>query len=573
MATFQCAVVIINVTKHDKITCGLNLPPIATYNMRSVFPKISNLKDDILERSLDCVFLVEIWQKKENKMHQYEIEKMLEMNGLKYISTVRPTGWGGAAILVNQEKFSLEQLNISIPHNLEVIWGLLKVKAENAYYKKIIVCSFYSPPKSRKNSKLTDHLVTTLHMLKTQYPDCPIILGADKNDMDIKPLLNCGLKLRNIVDLPTRQGKILDILLLNIPQLYNCPIIIPPVPCDDPTSGKPSDHSVPVSYPHTDRSKPPARRYKTVTTRPLSVTGMTQFGNWIVREPLKFTKDDILPSSANPSPSLSPSNHAKMLEDLLTKKLDEFLPQKIFKVSSQDKKFINFELKKLHRQKQRQYQKNGKCEKYDQLKATFDVKYREASAIFLRDKVDSLKECEPGKAYKILKNMGAQPGDCEDNHTFSLPNHLANNLSDQQSAECIADHFASISNEYKPLDLTLLPDRVKIRLSSKSTPPTISEYECYEKLVKANKPQSGVPGDLPAKVVKEHSVELAGPLHSLLNNIVQTATWPTQWKMEYVTPIGKIPLPETEDDLRPIALTAFFSKVMESFIVMWRNEG
>ena len=36
--------------------------------------------------------------------------------------------------------------------------------------------------------------------------------------------------------------------------------------------------------------------------------------------------------------------------------------------------------------------------------------------------------------------------------------------------------------------------------------------------------------------------------------------------------IGKIPLPETEDDLRPISLTAFFSKVTEHFVVMWLLE-
>ena len=131
---------------------------------------------------------------------------------------------------MNQEKFCLEKMNITIPHNLEVIWGTLKVKSEDAFYKKIIVCSFYSPPKSRKNSKLTDHLVSTLHMLRAQYPDWPIIMGADKNDMDIRPLLNCGLKLRQTVDLPSRQGKILDILLMDIPQCYNSPVIVPPVP-------------------------------------------------------------------------------------------------------------------------------------------------------------------------------------------------------------------------------------------------------------------------------------------------------------------------------------------------------
>lgn len=100
----------------------------------------------------------------------------------------------------------------------------------------------------------------------------------------------------------------------------------------------------------------------------------------------------------------------------------------------------------------------------------------------------------------------------------------------------------------------------------------VSEFECYEKILKAKKPQSGVPGDLPAEIVKQFSVELAGPLHKLLNKIVQSAQWPQQWKIEYITPIGKVPLPETEDDLRPISLTQFNSKVMEHFIVMWLIE-
>ena len=103
----------------------------------------------------------------------------------------------------------------------------------------------------------------------------------------------------------------------------------------------------------------------------------------------------------------------------------------------------------------------------------------------------------------------------------------------------------------------------------KFTPPIISEYECYKKLLKAKKPKSGVPGDLPPKIIKEFSVELAKPLEELFNRITQSGRWPQQWKTEFTTPIGKIPVPESEDDLRPISLTPFLSKVMEHFVVMW----
>ena len=47
------------------------------------------------------------------------------------------------------------------------------------------------------------------------------------------------------------------------------------------------------------------------------------------------------------------------------------------------------------------------------------------------------------------------------------------------------------------------------------------------------------------------------------------AKWPTSWKQEFGTPLQKVPEPQTEDDLRIISLTAFFSKVMEKFVVEW----
>ena len=78
--------------------------------------------------------------------------------------------------------------------------------------------------------------------------------------------------------------------------------------------------------------------------------------------------------------------------------------------------------------------------------------------------------------------MGAQPGDCADDNTFTLPQHQEFNLTDQQCADSIAEHFAAISNEYLPLSMDLLPERVKVKLENKAAPPVISEYECYKKL-------------------------------------------------------------------------------------------
>ena len=137
-------------------------------------------------------------------------------------------------------------------------------------------------------------------------------------------------------------------------------INIPPVPCDNPDDGVPSDHWVPVCYPHTDRYNPPLRSFRTVTYRPLPEENVCKFGQWITAETFKCIDD-----------KLSPSEHAEQLQQLLLIKLDELCPVQTMKISAQDKPFINKELKVLNRQKQREWIKKGKSAKYNKLAAEY----------------------------------------------------------------------------------------------------------------------------------------------------------------------------------------------------------
>ena len=345
---------------------------------------------------------------------------------------------------------------------------------------------------------------------------------------------------------------------MNTFKYYNSPIIAPPIKPDDPDSGKPSDHSVPVCIPHTDRYSRPVRTYRLQKYRPLPDSSLAMFGDWIMGEEW----DSI-------SESLSPTEQVAKFEEVTQEKLNLFCPEKTIKMNSQDKVWITSELKKIHRLKSREYIKRGKSEKYKALYKQFDTKFKLEAEKYMRKNIDELKETDPGHAYRILKKMGAQPGDCSETNSFSLPNHEAEGLSAEQSAERIAQHFAEISQQFPPLSLSLLPDRVKTKLKNKSRPPVIEDYEVYNMIKSAKKPKSGVPGDLPRRITKEFAPELAKPVGRIIRSIARTGQWPTQWKLESVTPIGKIPIPESEDDLRPISLTAFFSKVTEHFVVMW----
>ena len=389
------------------------------------------------------------------------MERMLEMNGLKCISRARQDKRGGGiALVVNQELFSCHRLEVSTPKNIETIWGLVKSR-NGGFLKEFIVCSFYSPPGKGRNTKMIDHIVGTLQVLCIQYPDSGIFICGDKNSMDLKPILNCGLKLKQVVDKPTRNGKVLDVIITNISKFYNSPIIVPPLSPDDPQSGKESDHFVPVIIPHTDKFIPPIRNYKVIKYRPLPAEGIRKFGQWITSE--SWNELNLINL---------PTDQVISFQTLLSTKLDECCPSKSVKIGSQDKPWINADLKKIHRQRNREYCKNGKSLKYQTLNKEFETKYKKAAGKYLNKNVCDLIESNPSKAYSTLKKLGAQPGDCTDeSNTFSLPDHEKLGLSPEQSAELIADHFANISSMYPPLSIDALPDRVKKIIGNKSEAP------------------------------------------------------------------------------------------------------
>ena len=54
----------------------------------------------MLEREISLALLSEVWEQSQNKKHKFEIEKLCQMDGLKYISTPRVSykRGGGAAI-------------------------------------------------------------------------------------------------------------------------------------------------------------------------------------------------------------------------------------------------------------------------------------------------------------------------------------------------------------------------------------------------------------------------------------------------------------------------------------------
>ena len=309
----------ITVRRNNRLAKSAYLPVISVSNIRSLMPKFETYIQDLNERQITLSLLTEIWEQPGKRKHKFNVEKMLHMYGYQYISTPRPPTkrGGGAAIVASVEKFSLEKIEISIPHSLEICWGLLRPKTENQKeITEIIVVSFYSPPKSRKKAKLLDHLITTFNILLTKYPRAGVVIGADKNDLNISSLLMGIPRVKQIVTQNTYKDKILDIIITNLHQLYTEPQIVPPVPPDDPNKGAPSDHSVPVAWPVSNQTQCQPRQYKVVQFRPLPPEGVEKFGDWIISEDWKCLDEG------------TPTEQVKKMESKFENKMDESFPMK-----------------------------------------------------------------------------------------------------------------------------------------------------------------------------------------------------------------------------------------------------
>ena len=439
-------------------------------------------------------------------------------------------------------------------------WGLLKPRQVTGPISRIICCAFYSPPNSKKKTKLIEHLSSVLQDLLLDHTSAAVIISGDRNDLSINRLLSVDPNLRQIVKHFTHGTKILDVILTNIGMFYNEPIIVDPIPVDDPTKGVPSDHRGVVVNPIVDAAHPPQRTKRTKVFRIMPDSLINKFGEKICNMSWDFLTSE-----------LSSTELTEQFQSTMSLMIDNSFPQKTMTMTDSDQPWVTQDLKRLKRVRSREFCRHGRSPRYARLKNEFEVKETDAVKKYTDKIIEEVRNGSKSSCYKALRKLGVRAGDVKD-EIFTLPEHIKKNLSEQESVEQIADYFSNISQEYEPLNIEDLPPNVRHAiLSAKDDPdiPILEPHEVYEKIMKTKKPASILKGDIPKKLVQLFAPEMALPVSKIYNKITKTAEYPRQWVEESQFPIGKVHPPSSEDDLRPISKTFFYSKVYESFIGEW----
>ena len=158
----------------------------------------------------------------------------------------------------------------------------------------------------------------------------------------------------------------------------------------------------------------------------------------------------------------------------------------------------------------------------------------------------------------MAKHIGAVNMNSDSDIKVEALQHLDN----KQCADEIAEYFAQISNEYKPVNPMGLPCYLPAL-----QPPQVEQHIVYQRLKSLKATRSTLPIDIPNKLRRACSVELSEPVTDIINSSLTQGLYPKLWQQEWVTPVPKVTHPIK--DLRKISCTSDYSKIFESFLKDW----
>ena len=422
------------------------LPLCMMLNARSLYNKPDNFKNLLHQISPDISIISETWERE-----RQSLENLLSSQQFKIISHKRKKvnnrqPGGGCAIMYNQSRFKVTNLELKPPEGVEACWGLFSPIDVTPHHmvKKLVVGSIYSNPRSKFKVETADHIIQSIHYLRSKFDnEVSFLIGGDLNRLEIGPILDSYGALKQVISVATRQSATLSNIITDLGNLYHPPTTLPPLQLDEGKRGADSDHQVIVFAPISNAQYMKPRCKKIIVTRPLPQSGIIEYGKVMTSHKWKeiLNESDI---------DVKVSNFHKILRT----NLDKIFPEKIVKISTLDKKWMTPTLKALHRQVQREFFKHRQSDKWRQLKAKFKKKKRKAVKTFYQTFVKDLKVADPGSWYKMAKRLGA----VDQMNGNDICVEELEGLSKQESAETIAEHFSAVT-----LSLSIGATKTKLR--------------------------------------------------------------------------------------------------------------
>ena len=241
-------------------------------NARSLYNKADSFRNLLYQIGPDFVIVSETWERQKQSL-----DNLLSSAQYKVISHKREQinnrqPGGGCAVIYNDRRFNVKNIELDIPEGVEACWALFSPLDVTPHHKikKLVVGSIYVSPRSEFKDDTVEHIIQSIHYLRSKYDnDVSFLIGGDLNKLDIEPILDSYGALKQLISVPTRKSATLSNIITDLCNQYHPPTTLPPLQCDEGKKGKDSDHQIIIFAPVSNPNYLKPRVKKTIITRPL----------------------------------------------------------------------------------------------------------------------------------------------------------------------------------------------------------------------------------------------------------------------------------------------------------------
>ena len=275
--------------------------------------------------------------------------------------------------------------------------------------------------------------------------------------------------------------RLLDPIISSQGKFYQVPQILPPLDPDPDSNGKPSDHMMIVFTPISVINNKCSKKTKKITFRPINELGLQKMSEWLEKECWKQVLNE---KCANAK--------AEILQNLLLSTCNEFFPEKCRIISSNDQPYFTHKLSKLRRKKVREYNKHRRSSRWEHLEQIYQMELSKAKKNFYIKRIKSLRKSKPGKWYSEFKKLT----NFDQLKTEEMIVESIKDLPVTEQAECIADKFSEVANEYNKLET----GDIEIPEFGEEDISQFTETDVETVLSELDPNKSNVNADIPAKL-------------------------------------------------------------------------
>ena len=430
---------------------------------------------------------------------------------------------------------------------------------------KVVVITVYKSPST--DYKVFSQIFETLQFLVSKYAH--VIMLGDMNIDYLKkrePKFNFfnseivePLGLTQIIDKPTRitanTTSLIDLILVSSTKnvkfwnVANCPFDV--------------DHEIIYMAYNFKKEKFAPKMIKKRDMKNFSEEvfvnklNLAPWGNIYAPENPKILQD-------NPEDAISEiivNKQVTILENIFRDVVDEIAPFKTFRVTRPSSPWLTEEMKmkmnerdKLRALYKKDFDENI-FEKYKELRNEINHEKRKAKIKHFNKNINS--QCRNSKKiHKALKIEG-------------VVDSKKGNLDFQVIKDLNLLNSAFSANNNKPVDQKKLEKNIQNILKN-ALPPCfkfnpVSEPEVI-KVIKSIKTNAMGVDNISAMFIKMGVGIIAPFITDIVNNIIESCTFPCRWKLALIKPLPKVFNPLSPSDFRPISLLPAFSKIIEKIL-------